>query len=125
MVAAAVALGLPPHLGLPHSAADGPAASLAEPASILGAVVFGVAALSFGWILRARHVSVALLGALLWAAALTGALELVANGELAASPALVGASALGAVVVVYAGRESPADGLPRRAGASPHPAASA
>jgi hypothetical protein len=105
MVAGTLALDLPPHLGLHQHTGESLLVPLADPASLLGAAVFGLAAMAMGWILRARHVALALLGALLWAAGLTGALEIVANGELASSPAVLAIASLGAVIVVFAGRE--------------------
>jgi hypothetical protein len=105
MLAGTLALDLPPHLGIHHPAGESVLVPLADPASLLGAAIFGLAAVAMGWILGARHVAMALLGAVLWAAALSGALELVGNGVLASRPPVLAIASIGAVVVVFAGRE--------------------
>jgi hypothetical protein len=104
MLAVTLVLDLPPHLGIHHPASESLLVPLADPASLLGAGVFGVAAVAMGWILRARHVALALLGAMLWAAALAGALEVVGNGDLASRPPVLAVASLGAVAVVFGGR---------------------
>jgi len=87
---------------------------LLAPEALLGAAIFGVAAATLGLVLRAGHVAIALLGALLWAAGLEAALRLVADGALAGAPLLVAAAALVVVIVEYrrrgtgpAGRSAP------------------
>ena len=57
----------------------------------MGAGVFALAAVLLGVALRAEHVAVAALGALLWAAGLEGALSLVADGGLAGRPVPIAA----------------------------------
>ena len=105
---AAVALGAGPLLGTAPrapagwetSAADAAASVLApllEPGSILGALTFAAAAAALGWILAARHLALAALGALLWAAGLATALGVVGDGGLGEQPALV---ALGAALAL-------------------------
>jgi hypothetical protein len=96
MLVAAVELGLSPHLGI--------GAVLADPASLLGAAVFGVGAVTFGWISAARHVALASLGAVLWAGALAGALGLVGNGALAERPLVIAAGALVATFAIHGSR---------------------
>ena len=60
-----------------------------------------------GSILRAGHVAVALLGALLWSAGLEAGLQLVADsGGLTDRPLLIAAAALVAVIVEFR-RRSP------------------
>ncbi len=107
-----LALGTGPDLGIGAPAPSGWAAdpSLAvdtvlipqfDPGALLGALLFALAAVALGWVLSARHVAIALLGALLWAAALEAALELVAGGALAGRPALVVATAAVAVAIEF------------------------
>jgi hypothetical protein len=134
MLCGAAALGLGSRAGLidkaPHdwtqstsAAASALLAPLVTPESLLGAAIFATAAALLGVILRAGHVALALLGALLWAAGLEAGLRLVADGALADAPLLVAAAALIAVIVEFrrrgarpAGRSAP---IP-----SPHPAIS-
>jgi eukaryotic-like serine/threonine-protein kinase len=104
------ALGLGPRLGLisrppsgwAHStakAADALLAPLVHPEALLGMGVFALAALALGVILGARHVAIAALGALLWAAAVNAATGAIGNGGLSGQPVIVVVAALGAVVV--------------------------
>ena len=97
LLAASLALGAGPDLGI---AASAPAGWSADPAlaadsilapmltldSLLGAAVFAVAAVSLGQILALRHAAVALLGAMVWAAAVDAALSLVGDGDLGGHP---------------------------------------
>lgn len=113
MAAAAVALGAGPSLGVAEPAPSGWAtdagvaatsvlAPLVSLDSIAGMAVFALAAVLFGLVLSVRHVSVALLAAMLWVAGVNGALALVGGGELAGgSLALVVAAAI-AVAVEFA-----------------------
>ena len=87
---------------------------LVTPEALLGGAIFAVAAGALGLILRAGHIAVALLGALLWAAGLQASLQLVAGGALAGAPLLVAAAALIAVIVefrrrgaLHVGRKAP------------------
>jgi hypothetical protein len=87
---------------------------LLAPEAVLGAAIFGAAAALLGLVLRAGHVAVALVGALLWAAGLEAALRLVADGALAGTPLLVAAAALVVVILEFrrrgtlpAGRSAP------------------
>ena len=67
-----------PH-GWSRSTADAASAliwPLLTPEALLGALVFALAAAAFGVILRAGHVALALLGALLWSAGLEAGLQL-------------------------------------------------
>jgi eukaryotic-like serine/threonine-protein kinase len=94
-----------------------------EPQALLGAAVFGVAAALMGLVLRAGHVALALLGALLWAAGLEAALRLVADGAFAGAPLLAAAAAL--VVVILEFKRRGALPMGRRAPLpSAHPAVS-
>jgi hypothetical protein len=113
--AAAIGLGSTGGLidDLPHDwtsstsvAAKSLLAPLVAPEALLGAALFAIAAGVMGLILRAGHVAVALLGALLWAAGLQAALHLVAGGELAGAPLLMAAAALIAVIVEFRRREA-------------------
>ena len=122
LLAASLAVGAGPELGIgsPADSAWATDASLAAdqilsplitPASLLGAGVFALAAVTLGWVLGARHLPLALLGAMLWAAGVDAALHLVGNGALGGRP--VGLVAAGAVAVAIE------FGLPRGADASP------
>ncbi len=120
LLAASLALGAGPELGIGSPAASGWATDasaaadqvlspLFTPASLLGAGVFALAAVALGWALSARHLPLALLGAMLWAAGVDAALNLVGNGALGGHP--VGLVAAGAVAVAIE------FGLPRAADA--------
>jgi hypothetical protein len=99
-------LGLlrPPPGGWTRST-DGAAHAVFEPLlgheALLGAAVFALAAVALGIVLRAGHVALALLGALVWSAGLEAALRVVADGRLAGRPALIAMAALGAVLVRF------------------------
>jgi eukaryotic-like serine/threonine-protein kinase len=112
-----------PRLGFVHSAPPGwshstAAASSAllaplfDPQALLGAATFAVAAVLLGAILRAGHIAVALLGAVLWSAGLEAALRVVAEGRLAGRPALIAAAALAAVIVEFRRRRPQPRGRP-------------
>jgi hypothetical protein len=112
MLCAAGALGLGSRAGLidnpPHdwtqstgAAASAMLAPLVAPEALLGAAIFATAAALLGLVLRAGHLALALLGALMWAAGLEAALRLVANGGLADAPLLLAAAALIAVIVEF------------------------
>ncbi|MGH2965262.1 MAG: protein kinase domain-containing protein [Solirubrobacterales bacterium] len=112
MLAAAAAVKVGSRLGLVDAApsgwsrstataASGVLAPLLDPQALLGAAVFGAAAALLGVVLRARHVALALLGALLWAGGLEAALRAFADGGLAGRPALVAAAAVAAVIVEF------------------------
>ena len=120
LLAASLALGAGPELGIgspatsgwatdASAAADQVLSPLFTPASLLGAGVFALAAVALGWALSARHLPLALLGAMLWAAGVDAALNLVGNGALGGHP--VGLVAAGAVAVAIE------FGLPRAADA--------
>jgi hypothetical protein len=83
------------------AAANSLIAPLLAPEALLGAAIFGAAAAVLGLVLRAGHVAVALLGALLWAAGLEAALRLVADGALAGTPLLVAAAAVVVVILEF------------------------
>jgi hypothetical protein len=112
MLAAASAVNVGSRLGLVDAApigwsratataASGVLAPLLDPQALLGAAVFGAAAALLGIVLRARHIALALLGALLWAGGLEAALRAVADGKLAGRPALVAAAAVAAVIIEF------------------------
>jgi hypothetical protein len=123
LVVGAATLGLGPRLGLVHEAPHGWTRStgdatsallspLLTPEALLGAAVFALAAVLLGVILRAAHIAVALLGALLWAAGLEGAVSLVADGGLAGRPVLIAAAAVAAVIVEFRRRPPHPAGRP-------------
>ena len=110
LVVAACAVGVGSRLGLASAAPEGWTHSTAsatsavlvpllDPQALLGAAVFALAAALLGLILRASHITLALLGALVWSAGLEACLRGVADGTLSGRPALL---AIGAVVVVVA-----------------------
>ena len=125
MLCGAAALGVGSRAGLIDRPPDdwtqstGAAASallapLVTPEALLGAAIFPAAAGLLGVILRAGHMALALLGALLWAAGLEAVLRLVADAALAGAPLLAAAAALIAVIVEFrrrgarpAGRSAP------------------
>ena len=97
LLAASLALGTGPDLGIaapapagwsadPGVAADSILAPMLTLDSLLGAAVFALAAVSLGQILALRHGAVALLGAMVWAAAVDAALSLVGDGDLGGHP---------------------------------------
>jgi hypothetical protein len=102
------------HTGGAASALLGP---LLTPQALLGAAVFALGAVALGAILRARHLALALLGAMLWAAGLEGALRVVAAAKLQGRPALIAAAAVAAVILEFRRRQPHARGrrapLPR------------
>jgi tRNA A-37 threonylcarbamoyl transferase component Bud32 len=93
-----------PH-GWSHSTSDAASAlmsPLLTPEALLGGIVFALAAVVLGVILRAGHVALALLGVLLWSAGLEAGLQLVADGGgLTDRPLLIAAAALVAVIVEF------------------------
>jgi eukaryotic-like serine/threonine-protein kinase len=110
MLCGAAALGLGSRAGMidpaPHDwtrstegAAKALLAPLLTPEALLGALVFGTAAVLLGFVLRAAHLALAVVGALLWAAALEAALRVVADGRLAGAPLLIAAAAVIVVIV--------------------------
>ena len=132
MLVGAAALGLGSRAGLIEdppagwTTSTGEAASallapLVAPEALLGAAIFGTAAAAFGLVLRAGHVALALLAALLWTAGLEAALRLVADGTLAGAP--FGALA-GAIIVVIVEFRRRGHGTAPRAAPIPgaHPA---
>ena len=134
MVAAAIVGGLP-DLGLAGdaprdwarsaaSAVDGPLLALMQPEALLGATIFAAAAAALGWVLDTGHLALALLAGLLWSAVTAASLALVGDGSLGASPALVAAAALVAVLVAHRGHartEPRPRARPRTVRALPHP----
>ena len=82
-------------------AADSVIAPLFTLPSLAGAAIFALAAVALGWVLTARHASIALLGAMLWAGALDAALGLVADGALGGSPVVLVAAAAAAVAIEF------------------------
>jgi serine/threonine-protein kinase len=74
---------------------------LASVDCLLGVAVFAPSAVLLGWVLRARHLAIALLGAMLWAAAVDGALAVVGDGTLGQSPSGLVIAALTAVALEF------------------------
>jgi eukaryotic-like serine/threonine-protein kinase len=124
MLCGAAALGLGSTAGIvddpPHDwtrstgdAASGLLAPLVSPEALLGAALFAGASLALGVILRAGHIALALLGALLWAACLDAALRVVGDGGLAGVPVV--AVAAGAIAVIMEFRRRGSRPLARQA----------
>ena len=112
MLCGAAAFGLGSAAGLvddpPHDwmrstgdAASGLLAPLVSPEALLGAAIFAGASAALGVILRAGHIAVALLGAVLWAACLDAALRVVGDGDLAGVPVVAVAAATIAVIMEF------------------------
>jgi hypothetical protein len=111
LLAGAATLGLGPAMTVAPRVPDGwtestggavtVLTSMLGPQALLGAGVFALSAVLLGVVLRAGHVAVALLGALLWAAGLEGALSLVGDGGLAGRPVLIAAAAVAAVILEF------------------------
>jgi hypothetical protein len=111
LLAGAATLGLGPAMTVAPQLPDGWAestggavtvlTSMLGPQALLGAGVFALSAVLLGVVLRAGHVAVALLGALLWAAGLEGALSLVGEGGLAGRPVLIAAAAVAAAILEF------------------------
>jgi hypothetical protein len=93
----------PPHdwMRSTGDAANALLAPLASPEALLGAAIFAAASVTLGLILRARHIAVALLAAVIWAAALDGALRVVGDGGLAGVPVIAVAAATIAVIMEF------------------------
>jgi tRNA A-37 threonylcarbamoyl transferase component Bud32 len=98
MLAAAYAFGFGADAGI---AGDDLAATLVSSQSLLGALVFAIASVALGWVLSARHVAVALLGAMIWAAGTVAALTAVGDGTLGSGPTGVLIAAAVAVALEY------------------------
>jgi hypothetical protein len=123
LLVGAATLGLGSRLGLIHTAPHGWSRStgdatsalvspLLTPEALLGAMLFALAAVLLGPILRAGHVALALFGALLWSAVLEAGLQLVAEGGLTGRPLLIAAAALVAVIVEFRQRPPAPAGRP-------------
>ncbi len=110
MLAGAIVFGLGPDPGFVDRAPDGWASdtSLAADAvlaplvsveSLVGFAVFALAGVALGALLRLRHVSVALLAAMLWAAGVNAGLAAIGAGQLGSKPlGVVGAAAIAVAV---------------------------
>lgn len=112
LLAAWIALGAGPDLGIADRAASGWAtdagiavdqilAPLFTLESLVGALIFAAAAVALGWALQSRHLPLALLAAMLWAAAVDAALSLVGNGALGGHPVVVVGAAAAAVAIEF------------------------
>ncbi len=139
MLCGAAAFGLGSSAGLvdepPHDwmrstgeAASSLLAPLVSPQALLGAAIFAVAGALLALILRARHLAVGLLGALLWAAGLDAALRLVGDGGTVGVPVVAVAAAAIAVIVEFrrrgarpASRRAPIPSTQPAMGSAPAP----
>jgi hypothetical protein len=101
-------------------AASGVLAPMFEPTPLVGAATFALAAAILGWILGARHIALAALGALVWAAGLVAVGDLIADGSLGERPLIAAAGALAALAVVHSRRAPEERGLSVRALAPLH-----
>ena len=115
LLAASIGLGAGPDLGIASQATAGWASDTSTAAadvlaplvsvdSLLAALIFAVAGVVLGWVLEARHISLALLGAMLWAAGAVAALGVVGNGALGHAPLGVVAAGAAAVAIEFAAR---------------------
>ena len=82
------------------TAAESVLGPLVDPHSLLAAAVFAAAAVGLGWVLAARHASIALLGAMVWSAVVVAALNL-GGGTLGGSELAVVCAAAVAVAVEF------------------------
>ena len=112
LLAACAALGIAPPPGFAEpppsgwdssfaAAFDSLLAPLAEPESLLGMAAFGLGAVALGWVLAARQLAMALLGALVWSAALAAVMRVAGDGGLEWAPGVIAASALAAVALEH------------------------
>jgi hypothetical protein len=92
------ALNLQPPAGLEGR----PVAELAEPTALLGMLAFAAGSAALGWVLGARHIAMAFLGALLWAAGLAAVLTQVGDGGMGEVPLVLAAGGIAAVVAEFA-----------------------
>jgi hypothetical protein len=104
LVIASVRVGIGPQFefvdqGVPPAEALGGA--LLAPESLLACVTFAAASMALAWILSARHASVALLGAMVWAAGVEAALGVAVGGALGGSPVVIVGAAAAAVAVEF------------------------
>jgi eukaryotic-like serine/threonine-protein kinase len=94
LVVASVALGIGPSLGFTQHAAAGAATAsqavtaLLDPASLAGAALFAAAAWATAPIVRTSHLSLALMGAILWGAGLDAGLRGLDITGISPSPLL-------------------------------------
>lgn len=98
MLTAAIAFGVGSTAGIDT---DDLLSALVSPESLLGAAVFAVAAVTLGWALSARHLPLALVGAMIWAAGVDGALAVVGDGSLGDRPSGVVLAAVAAVALEF------------------------
>jgi eukaryotic-like serine/threonine-protein kinase len=85
--------------GSASAAAHGVLAPLADPASLAAALAFALAAWAMGPILRAGHVALAFIWAVMWSAGLTAILRAAGDPATAASP-LVALAAVAALIAL-------------------------
>jgi serine/threonine-protein kinase len=102
MVAGAAIIGFDPVLAVaPQEAADPIGAQLATVESLCAGGIFALGSVTLGWVLRARHLAFALLGAMIWAAGVDAALSLADADALGGGPVGVVAAAAIAVGVEF------------------------
>ena len=116
MLAAAVAWNVGPDLGI---GGDDLVTALVSPQSLLGAGVFALASVALGFVLAMRHLALALLGAMIWAAGTEAALAMIGDGSLGERPAgvVIGAGVAVAIeFVLLRGTPGAARATPTRLG---------
>jgi hypothetical protein len=112
LAAGSIALSVGPSLGLgpapppgwmgsATAAVEGVLAPLADPGSLAAMAIFALAAWAMGPILRAGHVALAFLWALLWSAGLTAALRATGDPATAASPLVAIVAVAGLIALGY------------------------
>lgn len=99
------------------AAASGVLGPLADPVSLGAAALFALAAWAIGPIVRS-HVSLGLLAALLWGAAVDGALRLLDLSAVSPSPLLPAAAAIAAVIAASGAPRTQPSRLSAAAGSS-------
>ena len=120
-----LALGTGPSAAIAQRAPDGWASDASVAAdhvlrplisleSLLGAAIFAAAGVLLALALSARHLSIALLGAMLWAAGLDAALGAVGDGGLGGGPAGAVIAAAVAVAIEFGARRATAVDPPPR-----------
>ncbi len=128
LLSASAALGIAPPAGLVEhppvnwdastaEAVDDLLLPLLEGKALIGMAAFAVGAAALGRILAARHLAMAAVGAVVWAAVLAAVLALVGDGGLQWAPLLIAASALVALAAEH--RTRAPGGRLRASAASP------
>ncbi len=138
LLAGCAALGIAPPAGLLEpppgnwdasvgEAFDALVLPLFSTEALIGMATFGIGAVVLGRILAGRHLAMAALGSLVWAAGMAAALRLVGDGGLQWAPLVIAGSALAGLAIEHRARipSAPFSRERRVTGAPPSPAATA